>query len=413
MRVLFSLLIVFGVACFSANSFSVEKVGTPLWSDAEKKILRSLSLAALKPLPVDKSNRYGNNKKAQLLGQKLFFDKRLSANGEVSCASCHQPQNFFTDQRARGVGLGVTHRNTPTVVGSGWLKWFYWDGRRDSLWSQALIPLEAPDEMGSDRVAIIRTIFQDKTYYQLYQSIFGAFPKKLDLSLLPEHAGPLGDKKKQNKWYKLPVSTRKEINTIYSDIGKALAAYQRTLIYKKTRFDQYVEQLETGNSKTVSLSENEVAGIKLFIDATKTQCLQCHNGPLLTNGGFHNVGSGNFSGPVLDFGRVFGIQAVLMDEFNCLGQYSDAKPSDCAQLRFLNKSHHIPLKGSYKTPSLRNLSVTAPYYHDGRFNTLLEVIKYYNEPPTNNGLHELKSPDLSAKEQSQLVAFLNMLNENK
>jgi len=149
------------------------------------------------------------------------------------------------------------------------------------------------------------------------------------------------------------------------------------------------------------------------MDAGKTQCLQCHNGPTLSNGDFHNIGTGTFSGEHLDFGRVFGLQAVLIDEFNCLGPFSDARAKDCTELRFLNKRQHVPLEGSFKTPSLRNVAQTAPYFHDGSKATLEEVLAHYNMPPSKNqvGDHELKALGLTAKELEQLAAFLLTLSD--
>lgn len=139
------------------------------------------------------------------------------------------------------------------------------------------------------------------------------------------------------------------------------------------------------------------------------QCLQCHNGPLFTNRGFHNVGTGGLTGEHLDFGRMVGIQAVLQDEFNCLGIYSDAEPEDCHSLRFLNKSAHMPVQGAFKTPSLRNLLQTAPYFHDGRFSTLKQVIEFYNNPPQVER-NELRPLNLSKQEMDQLTSFLRTLS---
>ena len=107
-----------------------------------------------------------------------------------------------------------------------------------------------------------------------------------------------------------------------------------------------------------------------------------------------------------------GMQAVLMDEFNCLGPYSDALPEECPSLRFLNKSNHIPLRGAFKTPSLRNVSGTAPYFHDGRFETLTEVIDFYNKPPMTNGPTELKALGLNDQQKRQLIAFLRTISSS-
>ena len=409
----FSALVLF--FCLGLSNFCIAKRVT--WTESEVSILRSLSLTALPALPNSFSNRFADLAQAQVFGKQLFFDKRLSGNGKLSCASCHQQEKYFTDGLSRAVGTTTGTRNTPTVVGSGWLRWFYWDGRRDSLWSQALIPFEATNEMGSSRLAVTRFVAQNKKYLRYYETVFGDLSIDFLNPKLPEHAGPLGDKNTQDNWYHLPHSFQQQINRVYSNLGKAIAAYERTLIPQANRFDHYVDQLvnldknDKSTQTTEELSEDEIAGIKLFINPKKTQCLQCHNGPLLTNGGFHNIGSGNLSGAILDFGRVFGLQSALMDEFNCLGPYSDAKPEQCTTIRFLNRSNHIPLRGAYKTPSLRNVKHTGPYFHDGRFNTLMEVVHYYNKPPVNNGPHEIRALKLQAEQQAQLVAFLNLLTE--
>lgn len=393
--------------------FSQVAVSSPAeWTNSELRIIESLSITRLQPLPLSPSNRYADNKLAQTLGKQLFFDTRFSRNERLSCASCHQPDKYFTDGLPRAVGVNATGRNTTSVVGSGWQRWFYWDGRKDSLWSQALIPFEAPDEMGSSRVSVIRKVMSDEGYRQQYTKIFGQFPAALAKAKLPQDAGPLGSQEFQNNWYKLPNQIQQSVNRVYVNLGKSLSAYQRTLFYKPSKFDRFVEQLKTENNTAEPiLDKDEVAGLKLFINAEKTQCLQCHNTALFSNRGFHNVGSGNFSGERLDFGRVFGLQSVLLDEFNCLGSYSDARSDQCTALKFLNKSAHIPLQGAFKTPVLRNISQTGPYFHDGRFASLKEVIEFYNDPPVANGEHELLPMDLSPSDIDQLVRFLDTLTE--
>ena len=111
----------------------------------------------------------------------------------------------------------------------------------------------------------------------------------------------------------------------------------------------------------------------------------------------------------LDFGRALGIQAVLLDVFNCTGPYSDAKPDDCHELRFLSRDTHVPLEGAFKTPSLRDVAKTAPYFHDGRFATLRAVLDYYNTPP-QDGSHELRTLALGDTELDDLERFLRALS---
>ncbi len=383
------------------------------WTDRERRILQSFSLANLGPPPARPSNAFADNGAAAELGQSLFFDKRFSADGEFSCASCHEPGLYFTDGKKRSVGVNKTGRNAITVVGSGYQRWLYWDGRRDSLWAQALIPFEAPDEMGSSRSTVVKKLLADDKLKQQYLEIFGPLASNFSAETLPQHAGPFASGDGKEQWYRLKPQQQQNINRVYANLGKAIEAYERTLNYSESRFDRYLAALAEGAVDSDILSADEKAGARLFMDAGKTQCLQCHNGPTFSNGGFHNIGTGNFSGEQLDFGRVFGLQAVLQDEFNCVGPFSDAQPEQCSELRFLKRDTHVPLEGSFKTPSLRNVANTAPYFHDGSKADLNAVMQHYNEPPNKrrSGDHELRALALSAEELSQLTGFLQSLNE--
>ncbi len=381
------------------------------WSDSERAVLRSLSIASLPPRPASQSNRVADDPRAVVLGQALFFDTRLSAAGDQSCASCHQPDKYFTDGRARGRGVKDLTRNTPGLIGAAWQTWFYWDGRRDSLWAQALIPIEAPDEMAGSRMATVRLVTSDPTYREQYSELFGAVPPVLNHGDLPAHAGAFTDAAGKDAWLRLPLATRQDINRVYANIGKTIAAFERTLVPQPNRFDHYVSTLLADGEAAAGalLAPAERNGAKLFIDATRTRCLQCHSGPLLTNGGFHNIGSGGASGENLDFGRMFGVQSVLLDEFNCNGPYSDAAPDDCSALRFLSREQHGDTAGAFKVPSLRNVGETAPYFHDGRFATLEDVMQHYIAPPAD-GSSELVALALTATQVAELSAFLRTLS---
>ncbi len=146
-------------------------------------------------------------------------------------------------------------------------------------------------------------------------------------------------------------------------------------------------------------------GYKLFV-SQKSGCANCHSGPLFTNKEFHNIGTGILA---RDNGRSEVIEAVIHDEFNCLSKYSDAKPEQCAELNYINRNKH-GLSGAFKTPSLRNLSKTAPYMHDGRFTDLKQVLNYYSS------IDEVKSKEvdlppisLSEREQQDIINFLQTL----
>ena len=393
------------IALFSVMVFTDCTEASDGWSARDRQIVASLRLEAAGPVPPSPSNRFADSPQAAELGRKLFFDTRLSGSGKIACATCHQPPRHFADGRATAVGAGPGRRNTPTVIGAAYQRWFYWDGRRDSLWSQALIPFEAPDEMGSSRVQMIRIVLRTPAYRRLYEAVFGVPPVDAWLRRLPAHAGPFGAPATRDAWHRMAPAVRDRVNRIYANLGKAIAAYERTLTPAPSPFDRYADGLVAGSEAALTPAQRR--GLALFID-DRTRCLRCHNGPMLSNGGFHNIGTGNLQGEHLDFGRLFGLQAVTRDEFNCLGRYSDAAPDACTALRFINRGDHH-LQGAFKVPSLRAVSKTAPYFHDGRFATLREVVEFYNAPEARIDGIELDPIHLSATEVDDLVAFLEIL----
>lgn len=379
--------------------------------DDLRTVLSTLILRSDEKPPASASNRVADDATAARFGKKLFFDERLSGNGKISCATCHQPDNYFVDGRVLGQGMGKAMRNTPSVIGAAYQAWFYWDGRRDSLWSQALVPFEAVDEMGSSRVAVVRRVYDDSSYRRDYQNIFGELPTAIRPSELPLHSGPLAEPAARESWHRLNRTQRDAIDQVFSNVGKAIAAFERTLPVPETLFDRFATAYIDGEAAAVDrLSPDAWQGLQLFLDDSKTSCLRCHNGPMLTNNGFHNIGTGNFEGASLDFGRVYGLQSAVRDAFNCLGPHSDAEPEACTEWRYLNRNSHVPLEGAFKVPSLRGLAFTAPYMHDGRFATLEEVVDYYRNPPQAGPPHELQPLTLTDDEARQLLAFLKVLS---
>jgi cytochrome c peroxidase len=193
-------------------------------------------------------------------------------------------------------------------------------------------------------------------------------------------------------------------------VGKAIAAYERLLVPAPARFDAYVGHLVDGDLAAArrALDADEIAGLRLFVDGARTQCLRCHNGPLLTNHAFHDVASSRL-GSLPDLGRFAGLQAVLLDPFNCLGRYSDAPKEHCAELRFADRRELATLSGAFKTPTLREVGRTAPYFHDGSLETLEDVVAHYRRPPADPG-SELVRLELSEVEAAQIAAFLRTLS---
>jgi cytochrome c peroxidase len=342
-----------------------------------------LALAALPPLPRDASNRWADDPAAAALGQRLFFDARLSSNGRVSCATCHDPKRGFQDGLPLAKGVGTTGRRTMPIAGTAHSPFLFWDGRKDSLWSQALGPLESPVEHGGNRAQYARVIARH--YRGDYERIFGALPD---------------------------LQRREGQTAVFVNIGKAIAAYERTVQFQPTRFDRFVaEWKRTGEMPKAILDEKERAGMALFTG--KAECTNCHNGPLFTNNEFHNTGVPARPGKAADRGRIVAMAAVKADEFNCRSRWSDAKAGECAELDFL-AAPDASQAGAFRVPSLRNVATRAPYMHAGQMRTLKQVLQHYNRAPkAAAGQSELHPLGLGATELAQLEAFLHTLGDER
>ncbi|PCI81390.1 MAG: cytochrome-c peroxidase [SAR86 cluster bacterium] len=390
------------IAVFGWNYLSIPGVAD--WSEEELKLIASLSLDALPPLPADPSNFVADDPAAAELGHRLYFDTRLSSNAQVACATCHKPELMFTDGLALAVGVGIGPMHTPSLVGLAYSPWFYWDGRKDSQWAQALAPLEAKHEHATDRVQLLRLISSDTVYRDMYENVFGP----LDLpTVLPESGMPEGDLQQQASWNTLDSETQSAVSRFFANLGKAIAAYERKLLPGRTRFDDYVAQMLAGSVDDSALSNSEQDGLKLFIG--KGQCVTCHNGPLFTNHEFHNTGVLAVDGRLPSMGRYDGVRISREDSFNCLGEFSDASSAQCIELRFARDAND--LVGALKTPTLRNISLTAPYMHSGQMTSLTQVVNHYNEAPSSMLSHnEAKPLGLRVVERSQLEDFLMTLS---
>lgn len=397
------------VLTLSALAACTLKLNTATWSADELQTLRSLALTALKPLPPDPSNAVADNPAAAALGERIFFDTRFSANGAVSCASCHMPEHHFTDGRPFGVGVGVIPLNAMTLVGAAYSPWQTWNGKSDSQWSQALLPLENALEHGGDRTFYAHLIAEH--YAEEYTALFGPLPDLSDATRFPRHAGPVDAVASSMAWEAMTATDRDAVNRVFANLGKALAAYERTLLPKPARFDRYVASLDDhGRDLGPSLlTDDELAGLRIFIG--KGRCTNCHNGPRFTNDAFHNTAVPGAPGYPLQRGRIDGVTRVQNDIFNCLGPYSDAAPEACSALRFI-VTEGVTLLGGMKTPTLRNVAETAPYMHTGQMATLAEVVAHYSGGGyALLGHNELTPLNLTSQEAAQLEAFLHTLTE--
>jgi cytochrome c peroxidase len=379
--------------------------GKPEFSDAEKKTIASLALSALPPLKPDTTNRFGDVPAAAALGSTLFFDVGMSRDGTVSCSTCHKIDRQFQDDLPQAVGVGRTNRRTMPLAGVVHDPWFFWDGRRDSLWAQALTPLENPLEQAGNRAAFAHYI--KARFGERYERIFGPLP---DLSTVPANASPLGTEAEKAAWNAMSTSQAEDVNRVFANIGKAIAAFERSIEPPQTRFDRFAIDLAAGAKPQggEAFSPEEILGLKLFIG--KANCVTCHNGPRFTDNSFHNTGVPPVADLPPDRGRIDAVAQVEADPFNCFGAFRDGDASACGELRFMVKAAPELIR-AYKTPSLRGAAARPPYMHAGQFSSLDEVVAHYSKAPASvEGTSEVHPLQLSDRERGALVAFLKTLN---
>lgn len=409
-RLLVLVLLTTALVLQSTTSIAEEVV----WSDQHIAMLKTLWIEYKKP-EIDRSNAVVTNPIAISLGHKIFFDARFSENGKIACSSCHQPQKFFADGLDTGEGIKKVTRNTPTIVGASRNTWFFHDGRNDSLWSQALGPLENSLEHGGNRNQFAHIIYSDSVLREEYAQIFGSIPDISDHSRFPKNAGPVKDKAIHQLWKKMSENDREIITTIFVNIGKVIAAYETQLQPAPSRFDNYVKALLKNDSATMQeqLSETEIQGLALFIG--KGKCTTCHSGPMFTDKSFHNISVQPRIPKKYDWGRYVGAQQVVKNPFNCRSKYNDTPSAKnekkCDELEYMVMDRHETF-GAMKTPSLRNVSRTAPYMHAGQYKTLRDVLKHYNDPPdlTNRQSALFLDIELNEEELEQLESFLIALD---
>jgi len=335
------------------------------------------------PATTDRSNRASGDPAAIALGQRLFFDVRLSAGGTVSCATCHEPARAWTDGRARSQGLAALDRNSPTVLNAAHHRWFSWDGRADSLWAQSIQPMLDPREMGATARHVASVIRADAGLACLYGTAYRQAP-----------------------------AAQPDDERVLVNAGKAIAAFVERLDTGKTPFDAYRDALARGDHAAAAAYPTDAQrGLAIFVG--KGNCSLCHFGPAFTNGEFHDVGIPFLVAPGrVDSGRHDGIRRLQANRFNLLGPYSDDVSGTTA-----TKTRHVEQQqatfGQFKTPSLRNVALTAPYMHDGRLAPLRDVVRHYSDLDMDrihtHGEQLLRPLKLSEAEVDAVVAFLESL----
>ncbi len=406
------------------------------WTSAEWSRVQSLS--PLPPPPADPSNRYADDPSAAALGQAFYFDPRFSGVAtlvdsigrpvasarapkgsptNLSCASCHDPRRAGTDETSVpntvSIGAGIYDVNGEQTLNAAYYPLLYWNGRTDSLWAQAIAVDESGFSMNGTRLQIFWTIVKD--YAATYAQTFPDYPLPSPISTTefpPQgkpgsmpgcQAGsatePFGD-----AFDCLSDPDKAIVNRVFVNFGKAIAAYERTLRSTDAPFDRFVR--DGPGSGWISPQAED--GARLFVG--KASCIDCHNTPLLSDGRFHNIGipqtgdhvptiedcpagspcnctPGAEAASCLPSGAWAGAMKFAESGFRRDNPtWSDApdsvEPCLTTQIAVTPDCASEPdptLKGAWRTPSLRDVALTAPYMHDGYYQTLTDVVQHYNQ----------------------------------
>jgi cytochrome c peroxidase len=332
------------------------------------------------PRAHDPGNAQSGRTAAAALGQRLFFDGRLSPGGQVSCASCHVPELAFADGRARSKGLSELERNSPSLWNAVHERWQAWDGAADSLWAQSIRPLLDAREMGSSAAHVQATIAADRELACRYEKSFARRPTAVDAE------------------------------AAMVDAAKAIGAFVATLVSPRTPFDDFRDALATGDRRAAARYPMAAQrGLRLFVG--RGNCALCHVGPRFSNGEFADTGLPFFSRPgQVDPGRHGGIEALRASPYNLLSRWADG--GDATKTRHVMPQHRN--FGEFKVPGLRHVAQTAPYMHDGQLATLDDVVRHYSELNVErlhaDGEQILRPLGLSEGEREDLVAFLQTLS---
>ena len=347
------------------------------WSDSEQGYIKVVQLG----LP-DMSHPTDNlpTKEKIALGRKLFMDRRFSQNNTISCAMCHVPEQGFTvNEIATAVGIEgrTSRRNAPTLLNVGYFKTLFHDGREYTLENQVIGPMLAFNEMGNPSIGyVIEKIHKLPDYKGMFEKVFGA-PANLER------------------------------------FSQAIAAYERTLVSGNSKFDEWYY-----GKNEKALNESEINGFKVFMG--KGRCVSCHSvtekSAIFTDQSFHNTGIGwarnnrviNNTHENKMFPVTLAPGVVVQVEQDHFDKASEVPQNDVGRFEVTDNPKD---SWAYKTPSIRNVALTAPYMHDGSLRTLDEVVEFYNKGGEDNPFKDprLKPLNLNEADVNALVAFMKAL----
>lgn len=428
----------------------------------------------------------GRSTLIDMLGRTVPLPPGRAAKGEpirISCATCHDPARGGTDHTslaAVSIGAGAYDVSAQATVNAAFNQLWYWNGRNDSLWSQIIAVTESPVSMGGNRLRVLWRIAD--VYREEYQAIFGELPVPgtvaaqrqrllLDGRCKPAANGTcptascverltgtssaacvprfplegrpgsvegcqLGDSREPfgDAFDCMEDADREATTRVFVHFAKAIAAYEYRLISQRSAFDRWVRSVEIEREDGDQISGAAKRGARLFV--SKASCIECHNTPLLSDGGFHDLAvpqDGDFvptedacveglarcdcvaGKSCLPWGLFDGLKKLQANGFRRDSRWSD-DPSDASRQRFyaldLTTADASSLKGRWKTPSLRDVAITAPYMHTGRYRTLRDVLEHYNwgGHPSDESRDPKAVPlGLTDEEIDDLIAFLETL----
>lgn len=329
----------------------------------------------------DPSNHVSGVPEAIAFGQALFSSPVLSVNGTQACISCHRPEEAFAEPLATSQGFAPLDRNSQSVVNAAFNRWFGWDGSTDNLWAQSLHPIIDNAEMGHTPRSLKESLLKSDLRAR-YEAVFGD-PAQDD----PER--------------------------LLVNVGKALSAYQETLVSGRSSFDQFRDQLADGDLTALTYPAAAQRGFQLFVG--KGRCHFCHMGPHFTNGEFQDAGIPYLlPGNRVDSGRFGGLKALFDSPYTLAGPYSDDPDRSGAWATKAVRPNHADF-GAFRVPSLRLAAKTAPFMHDGSLATLTDVVTHYNEIDMErmhtDGIAILEPLGLNQQEIDDLVAFLMSIGD--
>lgn len=395
---------------------------------SEEEFAQIKKLGPLGQVPADPTNRYADDPTVAAFGQRLFFEKgyshaltiadpalgNIGDKGKISCASCHDTSNYYTDTRSKpnATSLGVTwtQRNAPTLVNAAFYTWGSWGGKDDTLWFQGANGCESQVNFASNRLEYAHLV------YRKYRAEYNAlFPVALDPALdplapdaarFPANGRPKASGAPDGPWELMTTGDRDIIGAILANTGKALAAYERQLVSRNAPIDKYI----AGDHNALSLAAKR--GLKLFIG--KAACIDCHSGPQLSDQEFHNTGVPQIGPnlPRVDNGRYDDLARTIGNAWNGAGKYSDN--TDMGKDKLAGMELTDDIKGLFRTSMLRQIDKTGPYMHTGAFATLEDVVHFYNQGGGDANFAGTKSAAmvpllLTSEEEGDLVEFLRSL----